>query len=82
MGALVKRLIVKKRRLKPDLVVATICAPRISLNRAKSRSDGLRSLVIDTLKDQIQTTEKFEKVVNMYATLDDTSDRTMFKSSG
>lgn len=48
--------------LVPDLIVATTCDPVISLRRAEKRPDGLRSLVVNNLEDQIQTTKKFEKV--------------------
>lgn len=46
----------------PHLIVATTCDPKISLERAMKRPDGLRSLVVKDLNDQIQTTERFEQI--------------------
>ena len=48
--------------LQPDIVIATVCNPEVSLNRAISRPDGLRSLVIDNLQDQMESTKRFEQV--------------------
>ncbi|MBM7620066.1 thymidylate kinase [Bacillus tianshenii] len=47
--------------IQPDIIVATVCNPEVSLNRAITRADGLRSLVISNIQDQIESTKRFEK---------------------
>lgn len=51
----------KHHVLHPDLIIATVCDPKISLERALSRSDGLRSLVIQNSKDHWDSTKRFQE---------------------
>ncbi|WML50507.1 hypothetical protein RCG23_03360 [Neobacillus sp. PS3-34] len=48
--------------IQPDIVIATVCDPEISFQRALTRSDGLRSLVIDNFQDHVESTNRFHQV--------------------
>ncbi|MFD2442600.1 hypothetical protein ACFSO7_01120 [Bacillus sp. CGMCC 1.16607] len=50
----------------PNLIIATTCNPEVSMHRATSREDGLRSIVIHDMKDHIESTTRFEIALNKH----------------